>query len=145
VKQAAIYARVSTAGQEERHTIESQLVACREYAEHQGYDVVGEFKDDGVSGAVPFDERPEGARLLEMAQEGLFDRVVIYTVDRLGRDTSEGIIAVRRLRKVKVEPDVSPRMGIAAFPKAAPASCQKVSKASTPRRAHDAPKGKCCR
>src|SRR3990172_2834056 len=105
MERVALYARVSTAGQEERHTIESQLTACREYIKQHGYEPVAEFLDDGVSGAVPFDERPEAARLLGDAAEGLFTKVIIYTVDRLGRDTSEGIIAVRLLRKAKVLPE----------------------------------------
>jgi site-specific DNA recombinase len=105
MERVAIYARVSTEGQAERQTIDSQLDACRAYCAERGYEVVEEFRDNGVSGAIPLDERPEGGRLLALAQEGLFTRVVIYTVDRLGRDTSEGIIAVRRLRRAKVAPE----------------------------------------
>lgn len=104
-ERVAIYARVSTEGQAERQTIESQLTACREHAERQGYEVVGEFKDDGVSGAIPFEERPEGGRLLDAARSGRFGLVLLTTVDRLGRDTAEGIIALRKLEKAGARPE----------------------------------------
>jgi len=60
----AIYARVSTEGQAERQTIESQLLACRDYCAQHNYEVIGEYLEDGVSGSVPFADRPAGARLL---------------------------------------------------------------------------------
>ena len=62
---AAIYARVSTDEQAENRTIEIQTKACREYCQRKEYEVVGEFLDDGVSGTVPFAERPDW-KLMEM-------------------------------------------------------------------------------
>ncbi len=52
----AIYARVSSDRQEQEQTIQSQLEALRSYAWDKGYEVVGEYLDDGVSGATL--ERP---------------------------------------------------------------------------------------
>jgi len=97
----AIYARVSTDEQREGKTIEPQLENCRDYCNRQGYEVVAEFPDDGVSGAKPFDERPEGYRLLELARDGLFDKVVIYCVDRLGRNAVKAGIARGELQRLK--------------------------------------------
>jgi site-specific DNA recombinase len=115
MERVAIYARVSTNAQEERQTIKDQLDACRAYCGRQGYEVVEEFKDDGISGAVAFDERPEGKRLLELAQEGLFTRVVIYTVDRLGRAVDEGIIAEPAVSCVFLSEAKNPRAGDRPF------------------------------
>ena len=84
-ERVAIYARVSTDEQAERQTIADQLDACREYCRAKGYEVITEFRDDGVSGAMPFDERPQGKLLLGVARDGLFSKVVVYCVDRLGR------------------------------------------------------------
>ena len=97
-ERVAIYARVSTDEQTERQTIDNQLVACREYCSSRGLEVVAEFKDEGISGTIPLDERPEGHRLLEVAGDGLFHRVVVYRLDRLARDVPGGILAYRRLQ-----------------------------------------------
>jgi len=98
-ERVAIYARVSTDEQAERQTIAGQLDACREYCLAKGYEIVAEFRDDGVSGATPFDERPQGRLLLEVTRDGLFSKVVVYCVDRLGRDVAEGIQARKELER----------------------------------------------
>jgi len=104
-ERVAIYARVSTDDQAERNTIELQIIACRDYCKAEEYEVVEEFKDDGVSGAMPFAERPEGKRLLEVAEAKLFDRVVIYCVDRLSRDTLEALLAMREFERLGISID----------------------------------------
>ncbi|HKZ77834.1 MAG TPA: recombinase family protein [Pyrinomonadaceae bacterium] len=50
---AAIYARVSSDRQKEKHTIASQTAALKEYAAGNGYSVPPEwvFEDEGYSGA----------------------------------------------------------------------------------------------
>ena len=101
-ERVAIYARVSTDEQADKQTIENQLVACREYCVARGLKVAVEFRDEGVSGSIPLDERPEGRRLLEVAGDGLFNSVIIYRLDRLARDVSEGILAYRRLKALGV-------------------------------------------
>jgi site-specific DNA recombinase len=96
----AIYARVSGEEQAAAGTIENQLHACREYCASKGYLVVAEFPDEAVSGTVPFEDRPQGARLLEMAGHGIFDRTVIYCVDRLARDVVEAAVARKALEAI---------------------------------------------
>lgn len=98
-ERVAIYARVSTDEQAEKQTIENQIHACREYCANQGLEVVAEFRDEGISGAIPLDERPEGRRLLEVAPHGLFDCVVIYRLDRLAREMAQGLRAFKQLEK----------------------------------------------
>ena len=94
---AAIYARVSTEDQAERQTITVQVDACRAYCEKQGWAVVEECLDDGVSGATSFEERPGGQRLLTLLEGKQVDHVVIYCVDRLSRDMATGVPAYNRL------------------------------------------------
>lgn len=50
---AAIYARVSTTGNQ---SVEMQLRDLREIAARRGFEIVGEYSDEGISGAK--DSRP---------------------------------------------------------------------------------------
>ena len=98
----AIYARVSTDDQADKQTIQTQILACRAWCKAQGYAVSAEFTDAGVSGTVPFAERPAGQQLLADLEAGLFDRVILYCVDRLSRDNETGVPAYNLLhRKTK--------------------------------------------
>jgi site-specific DNA recombinase len=91
----ALYLRVSTEDQAERGTIRAQMDLLRskvdldnrgrEMAGQPPIIIAGEYADDGISGAVPFGERPMGKRLLEDARAGLFRSVLVYRLDRLGR------------------------------------------------------------
>lgn len=95
---AAIYARVSTDEQAEKHTIENQLDACRSYCERAGFEVVNEFLDAGVSGTVALAERPAGARLIADADAKSFEVVVCYRLDRFGREVVTCLLAIKRLQ-----------------------------------------------
>ena len=79
---AVLYARLSVS-KEESVSIDRQLEAGRKYAEGRGWEVVGEFVDDGVSATA---NRPEDRKgwtaLLRTAD---FQAVVIWKVDRLAR------------------------------------------------------------
>src|SRR3954464_1852551 len=81
----ALYARVSTEDQAERETIQAQLDFLRRFIDLHVLPVAGEYVDDGISGAVPFAQRPEGRRLLVGAEAGRFGTVLVYRLSRLGR------------------------------------------------------------
>src|SRR3954465_1443255 len=81
----AIYARVSTEDQAERETIQAQLDFLRRFVDLHELPVAGEYVDDGISGAVPLGDRPEGRRLLIDAEAGCFGVVLVYRLSRLGR------------------------------------------------------------
>ena len=99
-----IYARVSTDEQASKGTIEHQIDACRDYCEKAGFDVVQEFKDDGVSGTIHLSERPAGAQLIAWADAQNFDVVVLTSSDRIGRHTLVIELAKDYLKKrVKIE------------------------------------------
>jgi DNA invertase Pin-like site-specific DNA recombinase len=77
---AVIYCRVSTtAGQ----SVEMQLRDLRQLAEQRGFEIVGEYCDEGVSGSS--DSRPQLDRMLADAQRGKFQAILIWRLDRLGR------------------------------------------------------------
>ncbi len=89
----AIYARVSTEDQAERATIQNQLDFLRRYVDLHSLPVAGEYVDDGISGAVPLNDRPSGQRLLHDAEAGHFGTVLVYRIDRLGRSLRSLLIA----------------------------------------------------
>lgn len=82
------YARVSTALQaDEGLSLDEQERSIGRYVEAQDWEHVETFTERGVSGAVPFADRPEFARLLDRL-DGI-DRIVIPKLDRLGRSTKD--------------------------------------------------------
>jgi len=98
----AIYARVSTEKQAQEGTIESQLVALREYAAANQYDTIEECIDDGYSGTNLV--RPGLDRLRDLAHQGLIDAVVILSPDRLARNLSHLLVILEELDKRHVRP-----------------------------------------
>lgn len=86
MKGAAVYLRVSTQEQRERQTIANQYDFATGFCKLHDIAVVSWYVDDGVSGTIPFANRPEGARLLEDARAGKLDSVYVYRLDRFGRD-----------------------------------------------------------
>lgn len=100
---AALYTRVSTKEQAvEGTSLDSQLDRLRAHAEAQGWDVVGVFTDDGVSGDLPVAERPQAARLMDLCGRGGVDVVAVAHLDRFGRDAVETLIAARELQRSRV-------------------------------------------
>ena len=87
-KRVALYARVSTPEQVRDDNISAQLAAL-EAAVPRGADIVQRYADEGFSGTVPFEARPEGRRLLEDAKRGAFDAVYARHLDRLGRSVRD--------------------------------------------------------
>src|SRR5215210_5305409 len=101
-ERVALCLRVSSEEQRERETIEIQDEFLTRYCRLYGLDVAGIYKDDGVSGTVPLQERPEGRRLLEDARAGRFDAVLVYKLDRLGRSLLVIVDAHDRLQAAGV-------------------------------------------
>ena len=84
---AAIYVRVSTAGQEQDGTsLETQEAACRRYAAERGYTVDESHVYREVHTGVELWERPQLTRLREAIRRREVDLVVAYAIDRLARD-----------------------------------------------------------
>jgi DNA invertase Pin-like site-specific DNA recombinase len=88
------YARVSLEGED----VENQVNAIEEYAKANGLQLVGVFKDVGVSGARPALER-EGFRqmLAALANMPAVKAVIIYDISRLGRDMMDVVETYRYL------------------------------------------------
>ena len=84
LKRAALYMRVSTKGHSQ--TTETQALALREYAAHRGFQIVGEFRDEGISGSR--DSRPALDRLMKDARGRKFDLIIVARFDRFARSVS---------------------------------------------------------
>jgi|FLYL01.1.fsa_nt_gi DNA invertase Pin-like site-specific DNA recombinase len=82
----AIYARTSPEELSDGTAIERQLEVCRQYATNQGWRVVLEVRDDGCPGAVPLPDRTHGKSLLDGAEKGAFQRVLVSDRERLSHD-----------------------------------------------------------
>jgi len=90
---AAFYERVSNDELVERNTIRNQDTSLHKtFDQHFGLEAsepwtfVGTFADDGVSGTIDLDQRPDGARLMALIRRGEVDIVCVTRGDRLTRD-----------------------------------------------------------
>ena len=99
----AVYVRVSTEEQVEKGSIATQRDFAQHYCEREKIEIAGFYADDGVSGTVPLEQRPEGARLLADARAKKFDAVLVYKLDRLGRDPRLLLNAINELETAGTE------------------------------------------
>ena len=82
--------RVSTMGQVEKDDIPMQKQCCREFAQQQGWTILKEFSEKGVSGfKVSAKDRDAIQEIQQDAAEGKFDILLVYMFDRLGRKDDE--------------------------------------------------------
>lgn len=98
--QVALYARVSTANQQQEGTIASQVQVLKQYIVQQGWHLLAEheFVDEGVSGSRL--DRPALDRLRDAAQRGEFDAAVVLSPDRLARNYAHQWVLVEELEKL---------------------------------------------
>ena len=92
----ALYARVSTAGQDP----EVQLGALRAHAAQRDWQVVEEFVDRGVSGAK--ERRRALDRLMKAAWAGQFQVVLVWRFDRFARSVKHLVAALETFRSLHV-------------------------------------------
>jgi len=82
--------RVSTLGQVEKDDIPMQRVACQEFAARQGWDIIREFSEKGISGYKVSSEKRDAIQQIKAAAEkGKFDILLVFMFDRLGRKDDE--------------------------------------------------------
>lgn len=98
---AALYARVSTEDQAKNCSIPSQLESMHEFAVGHGFEVVKEFVDEGISGAVL--GRPALSELRECARQSMVEAVIVYDPDRLSRKLVHLMVLVDEFERHGVE------------------------------------------
>ena len=76
-----IYYRVSSAAQAERYSIQRQMEMLPSFAQKRGWEVIGEFKDDGLS-AKTIKKRPQALAFLKAIADLKPDRVLFIDPSR---------------------------------------------------------------
>ena len=99
---AVIYARYSSHNQTEQ-SIEGQLAAGHKYAQSKGYTVVHEYCDRAKTGTN--DNREEFQQMLKDTAKKQFEVIIVWKVDRFGRNREEITFNKYRAKKngVRVE------------------------------------------
>ena len=100
----ALYARRSHEQNvsDEEKSVTRQLERGRAFADERGWQVIEEYVDDGISGALST-KLVNRARFLAAAAEGKFSAVIVRDYDRLSRDDREGPGFVYTLQDCGVE------------------------------------------
>lgn len=97
-----IYARYSEGPHQTDQSIEGQVADCRAYAAKNGITVLGVYADRHISGKNAA-TRPEFQRLINDAQAGLFECVIVWKIDRFGRNREDIALYKLKLRRAGVK------------------------------------------
>lgn len=98
MKNAIIYARYSPGGQQTAQSIEGQLRVCREYANREGYHIMGEYTDEKLTGKNA-DKRPGFQRMVADSARGRWEYVIVYQLDRFSRNKYDNAIYKEKLAR----------------------------------------------
>jgi DNA invertase Pin-like site-specific DNA recombinase len=89
---AGLYLRVSTTDQ----TTLNQELELVKYCSNNNFQVVKIYKDEGVSGSKT--SRPQLDLMLQDMRSGLFEVIVVWKFDRLGRSTAHLLQVLEELK-----------------------------------------------
>ena len=87
MRNAVIYARYSPGPQQTEQSIEGQVRECRQYAAQHGLNITDVYADRKQTGRN--DNRAEFQRMLRDAKRGKFDVLIVWKIDRFGRNREE--------------------------------------------------------
>lgn len=99
---AVAYARYSSSGQRDV-SIEQQLREIHAFADREGYTIVHDYADHARSGFKNASARTAFQSMLAAAENGTFDTVISWKVDRFGRNREESALYKGRLRRFGVK------------------------------------------
>ena len=95
---AVIYARYSPGPRQTEQSIEGQVRDCEAYAKENGIKVLRVYADRHISG-TDFEKRVEFNRMLRDSEKGQFEAIIVWKIDRFGRDREE--IALNKIKLKK--------------------------------------------
>lgn len=95
-KIAVVYARYSSSGQREE-SIDGQLAAAHKYAEAKGYTIIHEYCDRAKTGRN--DNRDDFQRMLSDTAKKTFGVIIVWKVDRFGRNREEVVFNKHHCKK----------------------------------------------
>ena len=103
MRKVAIYARVSTEHEAQISALENQVQYYDEIlAKHPDWELYDRYIDEGVTG-TSFNKRENFIRMMEDAQEKLFDLIITREVSRFARNTVDTLQQTRILKSYGVE------------------------------------------
>jgi DNA invertase Pin-like site-specific DNA recombinase len=87
----------------EGFSVDTQIEKGCKYAELSDWTVAGEFRDEGESGSLSLEERPEGAQLLAALRRGEAEVAIFAKVDRFARTVRKALEDFETLEGLGVE------------------------------------------
>ena len=100
---AVSYLRVSGKGQVDGDGFPRQRETVSRYAKTAGFEVVGEYRDEGVSGSKDLDAREGLSDLLARIRSNGVRVVLVERADRLARDLIVGELILNQFRDLGVK------------------------------------------
>lgn len=98
VEEVAAYVRVSHDEQKLRGlSLDAQALALKKYADEHNMKIVGWYRDEGVSGRIEIEKRPELQRMIQDAEKRKFKRILFIKLDRFFRSVAEYHECMKRL------------------------------------------------
>ncbi len=86
MKNAVIYARYSSDRQNEM-SITGQIAECRKFAEEHDLIILQEYIDRALTATS--DKRPSFLRMIDDSNDGYFDTILVYQLDRFARNKND--------------------------------------------------------
>ena len=84
-------------------TVENQQRELEAVAERNGWEIMVNLADQGLSGAKGRDKRPEFDRLLKMVARKEIDLIAVWSVDRLGRSLQHLVSFLTEINEKRVD------------------------------------------
>jgi DNA invertase Pin-like site-specific DNA recombinase len=100
MKRVVAYARMST--DDQCLSVGGQFAAIKIAAETHGWEIVAQFTDEGISGSIDPQERPQCRLALAMAK-GLDCPIVVHRLDRLSRDHAHFVTLQKKYTVIEAE------------------------------------------
>ena len=101
-KKALAYLRVSGKGQINKDGFPRQREAIRKYAKANSLEIVGEYRDEGVSGTKELEHRQGLAALLDYIESNGVKVILVERADRLARDLMVSEVILGQFRDLGV-------------------------------------------
>lgn len=94
----AAYCRVSSSSEDQLNSFAAQNIHYTQYiTEHEDWRLVDIYADEGITG-TSVEKREDFKRMLTDSKRGLIDRILVKSISRFARNTSECLEAIRQFR-----------------------------------------------
>ena len=94
----AAYCRVSSSSEDQLNSFAAQNIHYTQYiTEHEDWRLVDIYADEGITG-TSVEKREDFKRMLADSERGLIDRILVKSISRFARNTSECLEAIRQFR-----------------------------------------------